>query len=53
MYDDIVKFVVKLYDFVKGVYGICLCGWVGWGENMVLVFIMVNMFGGCWFDEKW
>lgn len=43
----------KFIDKLKGIYGICLCGKVGWGENMVYVLMVVNMFGGCWFDENW
>jgi len=52
-YDDIAKFAAKLHDPAKGVYGICLRGRAGWGENMALVSTMVNTFGGRWFDEKW
>lgn len=53
IYDQIVEFVDKFIDKLKGIYGICLCGKVGWGENMVYVLMVVNMFGGCWFDENW
>ena len=34
-------------------YGICLRGKAGWGENMAYVSTVVNTFGGRWFDEKW
>lgn len=37
----------------KGVYGICLRGKPGWGENMALVSTMVNTFGGQWFNMEW
>lgn len=37
----------------KGVYGICLRGKPGWGDNMAFLTTMVNSFGGRWFDEDW
>ncbi len=37
----------------KGVYGICLRGKPGWGDNMAFLTTMVNSFGGRWFDEGW
>jgi sorbitol/mannitol transport system substrate-binding protein len=37
----------------KGVYGICLRGKPGWGENMTLLTPMVNTYGGQWFDMGW
>lgn len=37
----------------EGVYGICLRGKPGWGENTALLSTMVNSFGGRWFDEDW
>ncbi|MBL4916188.1 ABC transporter substrate-binding protein [Szabonella alba] len=35
------------------VYGICLRGKAGWGENMALLSAMGNSFGARWFDEDW
>ncbi|ASL74502.1 sugar ABC transporter substrate-binding protein [Ralstonia solanacearum] len=52
-YDQIAQFADKLTDKDKGVYGICLRGKAGWGENMAYVSTVVNTFGGRWFDEKW
>ena len=43
----------RLHDPAKGVYGICLRGMPGWGENMTLVATMVNAHGGRWFDMQW
>jgi len=43
----------KLTDKSGGVYGICLRGKAGWGENMALLTAMSNSFGARWFDEKW
>jgi sorbitol/mannitol transport system substrate-binding protein len=52
-YDQIAQFADKLTDKANGVYGICLRGKAGWGENMAYVTTLVNTFGGRWFDEKW
>ena len=35
------------------VYGICLRGKAGWGENMAFLTAMGNSFGARWFDEDW
>jgi sorbitol/mannitol transport system substrate-binding protein len=35
------------------VYGICLRGKAGWGENMAFLTAMSNSFGARWFDEAW
>ncbi len=35
------------------VYGICLRGKAGWGENMAFLTAMSNSFGARWFDEDW
>ena len=43
----------KMTDKAAGVYGICLRGKAGWGENMGFVNSMANSFGARWFDEKW
>ncbi len=43
----------KIHDPANGVYGICLRGKPGWGDNMALISTMVNTFGGQWFDMKW
>ena len=36
-----------------GIYGICLRGKAGWGENMAFLTAMSNSFGARWFDENW
>jgi sorbitol/mannitol transport system substrate-binding protein len=43
----------KLTDKSKEQYGICLRGKPGWGENMALITLMANVWGGTWFDMKW
>jgi sorbitol/mannitol transport system substrate-binding protein len=52
-YEQISQFADKLTDKANGVYGICLRGKAGWGENMAYVGTLVNTYGGRWFDEKW
>ncbi len=40
-------------DKANGVYGICLRGKPGWGDNMAFLSTMANSFGARWFDENW
>jgi sorbitol/mannitol transport system substrate-binding protein len=35
------------------VYGICLRGKGGWGENIALITAMANSYGARWFDMDW
>ena len=43
----------KINDPAHGVYGICLRGKPGWGDNMAFLSTLVNTFGGQWFDMQW
>ena len=43
----------KMTDKSNGVFGICLRGKAGWGENMAFLTATSNSFGARWFDEKW
>ncbi|HSI40886.1 MAG TPA: sugar ABC transporter substrate-binding protein [Xanthobacteraceae bacterium] len=43
----------KMTDKGAGVYGICLRGKAGWGENMAFLTSMANSMGGSWFDKNW
>jgi len=43
----------KITDKSKEIYGICLRGKPGWGENMAFLTTMANSNSGRWFDEKW
>ena len=43
----------KIHDPKNGVYGICLRGKPGWGDNTAFITTMVNSFGGQWFDMGW
>ena len=40
-------------DKANEVYGICLRGKAGWGENMAFLTAASNSFGARWFDENW
>jgi sorbitol/mannitol transport system substrate-binding protein len=43
----------KVTDKDNEIYGICLRGKAGWGENMAFLTATSNAFGARWFDEKW
>jgi sorbitol/mannitol transport system substrate-binding protein len=43
----------KMTDKAAGIYGACLRGKAGWGENMAFLTATSNSFGARWFDEKW
>jgi len=43
----------KMTDKDEGIYGICLRGKAGWGENMAFLTATANSFGARWFDEDW
>ena len=50
---DIKTLASKIHDPKNGVYGICLRGKPGWGDNMAFLTTLVNSYGGQWFDMKW
>ena len=52
-WDFIADAARKITNKDKEVYGICLRGKAGWGENMAFLTAMSNSFGARWFDEKW
>ena len=43
----------KMNDPANGVYGICLRGKPGWGDNMAFLSTMANSFGAQWFNMQW
>lgn len=49
----LIEAAAKLHKPDKGVYGLCLRGKAGWGENMSFVMAMANSYGARLFDEKW
>jgi sorbitol/mannitol transport system substrate-binding protein len=50
---DVRGWAEQLHDPDNEVYGICLRGKPGWGENMAFVSTLVNTFGGQWFNNDW
>ena len=52
-WDQVRTAAAKLHDPANGVYGICLRGKPGWGDNMALLSTMANSFGAQWFDMNW
>ncbi len=51
--DDIEAIAARLHDPANGVFGICLRGKPGWGENMAVIGTLIHTFGGRWFDLGW
>ncbi|RAP39801.1 sugar ABC transporter substrate-binding protein [Rhodovulum viride] len=52
-WDFVAEAARQLTDTDNEVYGICLRGKAGWGENMAFLTAMGNSFGARWFDEDW
>ena len=50
---DIKAAAKAMTDKDHEVYGICLRGKAGWGENMAFLTAMSNSYGARWFDENW
>ena len=50
---DIKTAAEKMTNKDGEVYGICLRGKPGWGDNMAFITTLVNTFGGQWFDLQW
>jgi len=52
-WDFIADAARKITDKGSGVYGICLRGKAGWGENTAFITATANSFGARWFDMDW
>ncbi|MBD8890817.1 ABC transporter substrate-binding protein [Roseibium litorale] len=52
-WDFIKKAAAVMTDKEAEVYGICLRGKAGWGENMAFLTAMSNSYGAKWFDMDW
>lgn len=52
-YTQVRDWASRIHDPQNGVYGMCLRGKPGWGENMAFLTTLVNTFGGRWFDLDW
>jgi sorbitol/mannitol transport system substrate-binding protein len=50
---DIKEIAAKITNKDKEIYGVCLRGKAGWGENMAFLTATSNSFGARWFDENW
>ncbi|WP_028310862.1 ABC transporter substrate-binding protein [Derxia gummosa] len=52
-WNDVKAAAAKMHDPQAGVYGICLRGKPGWGDNVAFLSTMANSFGAQWFDMSW
>ena len=52
-WSEIMAAAEAMTDRENNVYGICLRGKPGWGENMALITAMANSYGARWFDMDW
>ena len=52
-YDQVSDWAEQVHDPDNGVYGMCLRGKPGWGENMAFLTTLANTNGGRWFDMDW
>jgi len=52
-WDDVKAAAKAMTDKDAEVYGICLRGKAGWGENMAFLSAMANSYGAKWFDMDW
>ncbi|HZF86586.1 MAG TPA: sugar ABC transporter substrate-binding protein [Burkholderiaceae bacterium] len=50
---EVKAFAEKANDPKAGVFGMCLRGKPGWGDNMAFLTTLVNTNGGQWFDMQW
>ena len=52
-YEQVRGFADKVTDKANQIYGMCLRGKPGWGENMGFITPLVNAEGGQWFNMQW
>jgi sorbitol/mannitol transport system substrate-binding protein len=52
-WDEIKTAAAAMTDKGAEIYGICLRGKAGWGENMAFLSAMANSYGAKWFDMEW
>ncbi len=52
-WDFIKEAAAAMTDKENEVYGICMRGKAGWGENTAFITSMANSYGARWFDENW
>ncbi|WP_299028015.1 sugar ABC transporter substrate-binding protein [uncultured Sulfitobacter sp.] len=52
-WDNVKAAAAAIHNPDAGVYGACLRGKPGWGDNMAFITTVVNSFGGAWFDKDY
>lgn len=52
-WDNVKAAAAAIHDPDNGVYGACLRGKPGWGDNMAFITTVVNSYGGAWFDADY
>lgn len=52
-WDHLRDVAAKIHDPANGVYGVCLRGKPGWGDNMALITTIANSYGGQLFNMQW
>ncbi|MEO1292770.1 MAG: sugar ABC transporter substrate-binding protein [Pseudomonadota bacterium] len=50
---EIRQIAAAIHNPDDGVYGICLRGKPGWGDNMAFITTLANSFGAQWFNMDW
>jgi len=52
-WDFVREAAAAMTDRDNEIFGVCLRGKAGWGENMAFITTVANSFGARWFDEDW
>ena len=52
-WDNVAAAAAAMHDPDNGVYGACLRGKPGWGDNGAFITTVANSFGARWFDENY
>ncbi|WP_320823898.1 sugar ABC transporter substrate-binding protein [Reinekea sp.] len=52
-WDDMYAAAKAIHKPDEGIYGACLRGKAGWGENVAIITTMANAHGAQWFDMDW
>ena len=52
-WDNVKAAAAAMHDPDNGVYGACLRGKPGWGDNMAFITTVANSFGASWFDADY
>ncbi|WP_325540767.1 sugar ABC transporter substrate-binding protein [Sphingopyxis sp.] len=52
-WEDLARAAAALNDPGNGIYGVCLRGKAGWGENMASILTVAHSYGARLVDDKW